>query len=99
MARMMRRVALPALLIVSIVAIISTAIAIAQPTPSLCRFYPANHGCVRTAHTPCGGRQHYQVARPFARTSPAPRPPELDEGVVLAVAEIELPPETVPESI
>lgn len=99
MAKMTRRVALLALLIVAIVAIIDTAIAIAQPTPSLCRFYPANRGCVRTAHTPCGGRQHYQVARPFARTSPDPMPPALDEGVVLAVAEVVLPPETVPESV
>lgn len=40
MARMMRRVTLPALLVVATVAIIGTAIAIAQPTPRYVVFTP-----------------------------------------------------------
>lgn len=38
------------------------------------------------------------LATPTA-PGPDPMPPTLDEGVVLAVAEVELPPVTVPESV
>ena len=38
------------------------------------------------------------LATPTA-PGPDPMPPTLDEGVVLAVAEVEVPPETVPESV